>query len=103
LTRAEGFDEAQARTIVSEHGNGVPAEALDRIFEPFFRVTEAREHQTGGTGLGLSIAQRIALNYGGTIRARNRADGGLEMEIRLPANNVADQTSLNKAIQKGTS
>jgi two-component system sensor histidine kinase CpxA len=73
-----------ARILVADHGDGVPQEALDRIFEPFYRVTEAREHQTGGTGLGLSIAQRIAIVHGGSIRARNRDGGGLEMQIRLP-------------------
>lgn len=61
-----------------------PPEVLDRIFEPFYRVTEAHEHQTGGTGLGLSIAQRIAIVQGGNIRARNREGGGLEMKIWLP-------------------
>jgi two-component system sensor histidine kinase CpxA len=76
-----------ARILVADHGDGVPKEALGRIFEPFYRVTEAGEHQTGGTGLGLSIAQRIAIVHGGTIRARNRDGGGLEMEIRLPAQN----------------
>jgi two-component system, OmpR family, sensor histidine kinase CpxA len=75
-----------ARIVVDDRGEGVPAEALDRIFEPFYRVTEACEHQTGGTGLGLSIAQRIAVFHGGNIRARNREGGGLEVEIRLPAN-----------------
>ena len=74
-----------ARILVTDHGDGVPQEALDRIFEPFYRVTEASEHQTGGTGLGLSIAQRIAIVQGGSIRARNRDGGGLEMEICLPA------------------
>jgi len=74
-----------ARVLVADHGEGVPEESLERIFEPFYRVTEAREHQTGGTGLGLSIAQRIAVVHGGRIRARNREGGGLEIEIRLPA------------------
>ena len=73
-----------ARILVADHGDGVPQEALGRIFEPFYRVTEAREHQTGGTGLGLSIAQRIAIVHGGSICARNRDGGGLEMEIWLP-------------------
>lgn len=73
-----------ARILVADRGDGVPPEALDRIFEPFYRVTQAREHQTGGTGLGLSIAQRIAIVHGGSILARNRDGGGLEMEIRLP-------------------
>lgn len=78
-----GSDSVQI--LVADHGDGVPPEALGRIFEPFYRVTEAREHQTSGTGLGLSIAQRIAIVLGGSIRARNRDGGGLEMEILLPA------------------
>ena len=78
-----------ARILVADRGDGVPPDALERIFEPFYRVTEAREHQTGGTGLGLSIAQRIAAVYGGSIRARNRDGGGLEIEIRLPATDPA--------------
>jgi two-component system, OmpR family, sensor histidine kinase CpxA len=74
-----------ARIVVSDRGEGVPEEALPRLFEPFYRVSEGREHQTGGTGLGLSISQRIAVLNGGTIRARNRDAGGLEVEICLPA------------------
>src|ERR1700675_1666174 len=52
-------DSPMARILVSDRGDGVPAEALPHLFEPFYRVTEAHEHQAGGTGLGLSIAQRI--------------------------------------------
>lgn len=83
-----GGNSGSARILVTDHGDGVPAEALGRIFEPFYQVTEAREHQTGGTGLGLSIAQRIAIVHGGSIRAHNRDGGGLEMEIFLPAQNL---------------
>jgi two-component system sensor histidine kinase CpxA len=75
-----------ARILVADCGEGVPAEALSRIFEPFYRVTEAGEHQIGGTGLGLSIAQKVAVVYGGSIQARNREGGGLEIEIQLPVN-----------------
>jgi signal transduction histidine kinase len=75
---------SMARIVVSDRGEGVPEEALPRLFEPFYRVSEGREHQTGGTGLGLSIAQRIAVLNGGTIRAGNRDAGGLEVEICLP-------------------
>jgi signal transduction histidine kinase len=67
---------------------------LPRLFEPFYRVSESRVRPSNGTGLGLSIAQRIVASYGGTITARNRAGGGLEVEISLlvneaPANAVA--------------
>ena len=84
LTRTTEGGLPAARIIVSDRGAGVPEEALPRLFEPFYRVTEARGHQTGGTGLGLSIAQRIAIVDGGGIRARNREGGGLEVEICLP-------------------
>ena len=78
-------DSDTARIIVADRGDGVPPHALSHIFVPFYRVTEASEHQTGGTGLGLSIAQRIAVVHGGSIRASNRDGGGLEMEICVPA------------------
>ncbi len=80
------------RILVADRGDGVPPEDLGHIFEPFYRVTQAQEHQTGGTGLGLSIAQRIAVVHGGTIRARNCDGGGLEMEILLPVQNKVSAT-----------
>ena len=77
-----------ARILVADRGDGVPPEALSRIFEPFYRVTEGGEHQTGGPGLGLSIAQRVAVVYGGGIQVCNREGGGLEVEIHLPINKL---------------
>ena len=70
--------------------------ALPRLFEPFYRVSEFCDHQTDGTGLGLSIAQRIAIIHDGSIRARNRDDGGLEMEIRLPSQNPVSAPPYSK-------
>jgi two-component system sensor histidine kinase CpxA len=84
LTRITEDGRSVAQILVADRGDGVPEEALARLFEPFYRVSEARDHQIGGSGLGLSIAQRIAVVDGGTIRARNRDGGGLEMEIWLP-------------------
>jgi two-component system, OmpR family, sensor histidine kinase CpxA len=72
-----------ARIVVSDQGHGVPQESLSRLFEPFYRVSEARDLRTGGSGLGLAIAQRVATLYGGKITARNRDSGGLEIEIEL--------------------
>jgi two-component system sensor histidine kinase CpxA len=74
-----------ARIRVTDHGDGVPPEARRRLFEPFYRVSESRDRQSGGSGLGLSIAQRIAVFHGGGIVARNRECGGLEVEICFPA------------------
>ena len=58
---------------------------FERIFEPFFRVAEARDRDSGGTGLGLAITSRIVTLYGGHVKARNASEGGLRVEIRLPA------------------
>jgi two-component system sensor histidine kinase CpxA len=70
---------------VSDSGPGVPDEALAKIFEPFYRLDDARNRQTGGAGLGLSIADRAIRLHGGQLRASNRKEGGLQVEIRIPA------------------
>ena len=70
---------------VLDFGPGVPNEMLAKIFEPFYRLDDARNRQTGGAGLGLSIADRAIRLHGGTLRASNRREGGLEIEIRIPS------------------
>ena len=64
-----------AIVTVRDHGPGVPDSELQHIFEPFYRVGEARERSSGGVGLGLSIADRTIKLHGGTIRAENVNDG----------------------------
>ena len=76
---------AEAVIRVLDSGPGVPNEALDKIFQPFYRLDDARNRQTGGAGLGLSIADRAVRLHGGQMRASNRPGGGLEVEIRIPA------------------
>ncbi len=70
---------------VLDRGPGVPSDALQKIFEPFYRLDNARTPQTGGAGLGLSIADRAIRLHGGQLLASNRKEGGLEVEIRIPA------------------
>src|SRR5437588_2278530 len=69
---------------VRDHGKGVPENAIEEIFRPFYRVEDARDRTTGGTGLGLSIAARAVRLHRGTINASNAKDGGLIVEIGLP-------------------
>lgn len=73
---------------VRDYGPGVPAGALERIFEPFFRVDEARGCDRGGVGLGLSIARRAVILHGGRVSARN-AGPGLMVAIGLPRSRVS--------------
>lgn len=74
----------RAFIVVRDFGGGVPPDALEAMFRPFFRVAQARDRQSGGTGLGLSITQRAVEFHGGTVHARNAEGGGLEVEIVLP-------------------
>jgi two-component system, OmpR family, sensor histidine kinase CpxA len=69
---------------VADEGPGVPTAELSEIFKPFYRVSSARERETGGTGLGLAITDRAVHLYHGSVVARNRTQGGLEVEIHLP-------------------
>jgi signal transduction histidine kinase len=73
---------------VRDYGPGVPAAALGRIFEPFFRVDESRGSDRGGAGLGLSIARRAVILHGGRVTARN-VDPGLMVAIELPRSRVS--------------
>jgi two-component system sensor histidine kinase CpxA len=57
---------------------------LDKLFRPFYRIDDARGRKTGGVGLGLAITERAVRLHGGTVRASNRPEGGLQVEIRLP-------------------
>ena len=85
---AMAVDSAEAPTsalvLVSDCGTGVPDDALTHLFEPFYRVFRSRDSMSAGGGLGLAIADRVVRLHGGTIKARNRIAGGLEVEIRLP-------------------
>jgi two-component system, OmpR family, sensor histidine kinase CpxA len=84
LTSEEGANGAEAVLKVSDYGPGVPPAALEKVFEPFYRLDDARGRQTGGVGLGLAITERAVRFHGGGVSAHNRAEGGLRVEIRLP-------------------
>ena len=77
-----GGGDAVLRVIDS--GPGVPENALGKLFEPFYRLDDARGRLTGGVGLGLAITERAVRFHGGKVSASNRAEGGLMVEIRLP-------------------
>jgi len=73
-----------AVVAVRDRGPGVPDGDLDRIFEAFYRVDEARDRASGGIGLGLAITARVMALHGGNATARNAADGGLIVELSFP-------------------
>jgi signal transduction histidine kinase len=69
--------------FVEDDGAGIVEQNLGNIFQPFFRSPQHINDK--GTGLGLTIAQRAVRLHGGYILARNRPEGGLCVEVRLPA------------------
>ena len=69
---------------VTDQGIGIPEGDIDRVFERFFRVDEARARKTGGTGLGLSIVKHAVQNHGGDVRVWSQAGRGSTFTIRLP-------------------
>jgi signal transduction histidine kinase len=89
LERQQSATGEEVVVRVLDSGPGVPDEALQKIFEPFYRLDDARNRQTGGAGLGLSIADRAIRLHGGQLRASNRKEGGLQVEIRIPAGRPA--------------
>ncbi len=85
---SDAADKEEAVVRVIDSGPGVPEDALDKLFRPFYRIDDARGRQTGGVGLGLAITDRAVRLHGGTIRISNRPEGGLMVEIRLPLSSV---------------
>jgi signal transduction histidine kinase len=74
---------------VSNSGGVVPAAAVPRLFDPFFRVDESRSRESGGAGLGLSIVAAVAAAHRGQAAAAARDGGGLVVTVRLPADAAA--------------
>ncbi len=72
---------------VQDHGSGVPHERIDDLLKPFTRLDTARG-QANGAGLGLAIVHRVLLRHGAKLLVRNRAGGGLLIQITMPAANA---------------
>jgi two-component system sensor histidine kinase SenX3 len=77
---------------VTDQGIGMESDELDRVFERFYRVDQARSRNTGGSGLGLSIVKHIVQNHGGDVRAWSQPGRGSTFMIRLPAADAARVT-----------
>ncbi|TAL17872.1 HAMP domain-containing protein [bacterium] len=84
LRRKEGGETGLAVVSVRDFGPGVPESALENLFEPFYRVAEARDRQSGGAGIGLAITKRAISLHNGRVKAFNAPGGGLEVTIELP-------------------
>ncbi len=104
LERSEDSRCPEAVVRVTDCGLGVPPDALERLFRPFYRLDDHRGRQTGGVGLGLAITERAVRFHGGRVSASNRAEGGLMVEIHLPLMSAsAVATNIPEPVPAGTS
>jgi signal transduction histidine kinase len=77
-------DATEGRLIVEDDGPGVPSDALERVFDRFYRVDRGRSRGQGGTGLGLAIVRHIAEAHGGRVWAENLEPHGARFSVLLP-------------------
>jgi two-component system, OmpR family, heavy metal sensor histidine kinase CusS len=78
------IEAASVRIEVADTGIGIPAEALPRVFDRFFRVDSSRSQGSGGTGLGLAIVQSIALLHGGNVEIASQLGQGTRVTLQVP-------------------
>lgn len=77
-------DDREVVISVIDHGPGVPADAVDHVFERFYRADSGRSRDAGGTGLGLSIVEAVAAAHGGRAEHRPTPGGGATFRLVLP-------------------
>ncbi|MGW9631172.1 sensor histidine kinase [Agromyces sp. NPDC055520] len=88
---------------VTDQGIGIEADELERVFERFYRVDQARSRNTGGTGLGLSIVKHTVQNHGGDVRVWSQPGRGSTFMIRLPLAEPAAEPAEPTASSAATS
>jgi two-component system phosphate regulon sensor histidine kinase PhoR len=79
------LDDGRLELFVQDDGPGIPPEAIDRVFERFYRVDKARSRDQGGTGLGLSIVKHIVQSHGGEVWAKSDPNKSTTFFFTLPA------------------
>jgi len=81
---AVSTEDSVARMSVADHGPGLPPDAAERIFEPFYRADPSRSRDSGGAGLGLSIVSAVVAAHGGRVDVKETSGGGATFEVELP-------------------
>jgi len=77
-------DDEGVRVVVADSGIGIPPEAQEKVFEPFYRTDDSRSRATGGYGLGLSLTKSIVEAHGGTIQLKSTVGSGTTINMWIP-------------------
>lgn len=77
-------DDEGARVVVADKGIGIPPEAQEKVFEPFYRTDDSRSRATGGYGLGLALTKAIVEAHGGTIQLQSTPGQGTTVTMWIP-------------------
>ena len=85
MTLAATNEDDAIRIEVSDTGAGIPAEAIPRVFDRFFRVDPSRSKISGGTGLGLAIVQSILALHGGSAEITSQLGNGTRVTLHMAA------------------
>lgn len=72
--------------VIEDDGPGIPPDQRSRVFEPFYRLDQSRDRNTGGFGLGLAIAQKAVQLHGGAIEVSDSPMGGAKFSFTIPCN-----------------
>jgi len=78
--------------MVEDEGPGIPRSERERVFDPFYRIENSRDPNTGGVGLGLSVTRSIIWEDGGDIILGTRKGGGLSVRVELPTGAVSGRS-----------
>ena len=82
---AQAAEDQRIEVSVRDNGPGIPPDAIERVFERFYRVDKARSREQGGTGLGLSIVKHIVQSHGGEVWAKSAVGQGTTFLFTLPS------------------
>jgi two-component system phosphate regulon sensor histidine kinase PhoR len=82
------LDDDKLEIFVQDDGPGIPPEAIERVFERFYRVDKARSRDQGGTGLGLSIVKHIVQAHGGEVWVKSELGKGATFFFTLPTTEI---------------
>jgi two-component system heavy metal sensor histidine kinase CusS len=93
VTLSASHGDGSLRIEVSDTGGGIPAEAIPRVFDRFFRVDPSRSKNSGGTGLGLAIVQSILTLHGGNAEIVSELGRGTHVTLRMPVRKAPSEAA----------